>query len=225
LPSKAKKRRMNEPEEFIPSDDPGEPQQSTVLRPRVVFPPRTEETMRHGAQFLPEDDDETFAPPEPRHAAEKEPPDAQEFPAIQRAAGILRTALPFLQRLLPLLDGNVATAVANLLGVRGNSQSSQSSSRLDLTPIQEGLAELRSQQHSLRMEATEQNISLKRVEDQLETLRAVTSRNILEQQEVLEDMKALGNRIKWMAVIALLLAAASFAMTVALFLRFKNGLP
>ena len=32
---------------------------------------------------------------------------------FQRAVGTLKMAIPFLQRILPLLDGNVATAVSN----------------------------------------------------------------------------------------------------------------
>lgn len=144
---------------------------------------------------------------------------------MQRVASVLRTALPFVQRLLPLLDGNFATVVGNLLSSRANAQAARSSGKVDLTPIEDSLAELRTQQHSLRLEVTEQNISLKAVEDQLQTVREVTGRNMLEQQEALEDLKALGNRIKVIAVIALLLAVASLATTVVLFLKMKKVLP
>jgi len=40
----------------------------------------------------------------------------------------------------------------------------------------------------------EQNSSLKRVEDQLEMVREATDRNTLEQQELLEDLKAVGQQ-------------------------------
>ncbi len=144
---------------------------------------------------------------------------------MQRAAGILRSALPFLQRLLPLLDGNFATVVGSLLAARANAQAARSSGKVDLAPIEDGLAELRAQQHSLRLEVTEQNLSLKAVEDQLAMVREVASRHMLEQQETLEDLKALGKRVMVIAVIALLLAAAGLAATVALFLRMKKMLP
>ena len=144
---------------------------------------------------------------------------------MQRAAGILRSALPILQRLLPLLDGNFATVVGSLLASRANAQITRSSGKVDLGPIEDSLAELRSQQHSLRLEVTEQNISLKAVEDQLQLVRDVTSRNMLEQQETLEDLKALGKRVTVIAVIALVLAAAGLTATLALFLRMKKMLP
>jgi hypothetical protein len=144
---------------------------------------------------------------------------------MQRAAGILRSALPLLQRLLPLLDGNFATVVGSLLSARANAQAARSSGKVDLGPIEGGLAELRSQQHSLRLELTEQNLSLKTVEDQLQTVREVSSRNMLEQQEALEDLRALAKRVMVIAVIGLLLAAAGLATTLALFLRMKKLLP
>ncbi len=139
--------------------------------------------------------------------------------------GILRSALPVLQRLLPLLDGNFATVVGNLLASRANAQAARSSGKVDLGPVEDGLAELRSQQHSLRLEVTEQNISLKAVEDQLAIVRDATNRNMLEQQEALEDLKTFAKRVMVIAVIALLLAAAGLAATVALFLRMKKMLP
>src|SRR5580658_640003 len=40
---------------------------------------------------------------------------AGETSSLQRAASMLRSALPFVQRLLPLLDGNIATTVSGFL--------------------------------------------------------------------------------------------------------------
>jgi len=41
-----------------------------------------------------------------------------EDSGIQRAVNIFRSFMPFVQRLLPLLDGNIATAIANLAAPR-----------------------------------------------------------------------------------------------------------
>jgi hypothetical protein len=73
----------------------------------------------------------------------------------------------------------------------------------------------------------EQNNSLKRVEDQLEMVREATDRNTLEQQELLEALKAFGKKVKIVAIIALMLAAVGFLMTVALFvfLHIRRVLP
>jgi hypothetical protein len=152
-----------------------------------------------------------------------DPGAAQEPSGLNRAAGLLRSALPFVQRLLPLLDGNVVTAIGNLLMPHPHPQ--QHVAKLDLTPVEDGLTELRSQQHSLRLQVSEQNTSLKRVEDQLEMVREATDRNTLEQQELIEDLKALGNKVKMVAIVALAFAAICFLMTLALFLHIKKVLP
>jgi hypothetical protein len=96
---------------------------------------------------------------------------------------------------------------------------------VDLIPIEDGLAELRSQQHGLRLQVTEQNTSLKRVEDQLELVREATDRNTLEQQELLEDMKAFETRMKFLAFLVLVLVAGGFLLTLALFLHVRKVLP
>ena len=142
---------------------------------------------------------------------------------MQRAVSMLRAALPFVQRLLPLLDGNIASTVSSFLAPRPHAQAPPSA-KLDLVPIEDGLAELQTQHQNLRDQVMEQNTSLKRVEDQLEMVREATDRNTLEQQELLEDLKAFGNKVK-VVVIALLLVAVGFVMTLALFLHMQRVLP
>ncbi len=138
---------------------------------------------------------------------------------------MLRSALPFVQRLLPLLDGNIATALGNLLTPHPHPQTPPQPAKLDLVPIEDGLAELQTQHRNLRDQVTEQNNSLKRVEDQLEMVREATDRNTLEQQELLEDLKAFGNKVKIVAILALALVAVGFIMTLALFMHIQRVLP
>ncbi len=140
---------------------------------------------------------------------------------FQRAVGTLKMAIPFLQRILPLLDGNVATAVSNLLGPHP----AQAQPRLDLAPIEDGLAELNAEHHELREQVAEQNASLKRVEDQLEMVREATDRNTLEQQELMEDLKTVGNKVNAFAMIALVLLGISIVINVILFLHIQRVLP
>ena len=71
----------------------------------------------------------------------------------------------------------------------------------------------------------EQNNSLKRVEDQLEMVREATDRNTLEQQELLEDLKTFGNKVKAVAFIALGLVAIGFLLNLMLFLHIQRVLP
>jgi len=149
---------------------------------------------------------------------------AGEASSLQRAAAMLRSALPFVQRLLPLLDGNIATTVSGLLAPRTHQQT-PASAKLDMARIEDGLADLQTRHERLRDQVTEQNNSLKRVEDQLEMVREATDRNTLEQQELLEDLKAFGKTIKIMVIIALVLAVAGFLMMLALFMHIRRVLP
>ena len=143
--------------------------------------------------------------------------------SMQRAVNALRSALPFVQRLLPLFDGNIASAVGNLLTPRP--QASAPAPKVDLVPIEDGLNELQIQHRELRDQVMEQNTSLKRVEDQLEMVREATDRNTLEQQELLEDLKTFGNKVKMIVIIALGLVAIGFILNLILYLHIQRVLP
>ena len=130
-----------------------------------------------------------------------------------------------MQRLLPLLDGNIATAVSK------SAYASPASAGASLRPSsiscrsKTDWPSCRRSSRNLRDQVTEQNNSLKRVEDQLEMVREATDRNTLEQQELLEDLKAFGNKVKIVAILALVLVAVGFMMTLALFLHIQRVLP
>ncbi len=137
--------------------------------------------------------------------------------------GLLRMALPFVQRMLPLLDGNIGTAVSNLL--TPHPQPPAAHPPVNLEPLESSLAELQTQHQDLRNAVVEQNSSLKRVEDQLEMVREATDRNTLEQQELLEDLKTTGNKINLFAVLGLVLLAGSILLNLILFLHIQRVLP
>jgi hypothetical protein len=151
-------------------------------------------------------------------------PDAAEsiqpLSGFQRAVGALRLAMPFVQRILPLLDGNVATTVSNIL-----SPHAAQPVPVNLAPIEDGLAELQAGHRDLREQVMEQNGSLKRVEDQLEMVREATDRNTLEQQELLEDLKAVSNKMNTLAFIALGLLVVSVGLNIILYLHILRVLP
>ncbi|MGA2964524.1 MAG: hypothetical protein ABSD96_22915 [Candidatus Korobacteraceae bacterium] len=214
---------MNEPENIDLSEGTQETSQAAVPRPRAVGSPLSTGVSRHAPYSSQETKVKRLTPPPPGRALGNATAAGEESSNLQRAVNVLRSALPFVQRLLPLLDGNIASTLGNLLSP--HPQAHPSSAKLDLTPIEDGLAELRSQQHSLRLQAAEQNTTLKHVEDQLELVREATDRNTLEQQELLEDLKAFGNKVKIVAIVALALAAVGFFMTLALFLHIQKVLP
>jgi hypothetical protein len=138
-------------------------------------------------------------------------------------ANALKMALPFVQKILPLLDGNIGTAVSNVLAP--HQHQTAPAPPVDLEPLEDGLAELKTQHRELRSQIVEQNTSLKRVEDQLEMVREATDRNTLEQQELLEDLKAIGAKVTTFAFFALALLAVSILVNVILYLHIRRVLP
>ena len=151
---------------------------------------------------------------------------AAEPTGFQRAINLVRTALPLVQRILPLLDGNIGTAVSNFLTPHPpQQQEPPPPPKVDLAPLNEGLAELRTQHRQLRDQLTEQNGTLKRVEDQLEMVREATDRNTLEQQELLEDLKSFSHKVKIGAFIAIGLLTLGVVLNLVLYLHIQRVLP
>ncbi len=141
----------------------------------------------------------------------------------QRAMNLFRTVMPIVQRLLPLLEGNVLTAISNVMSPRP--QAPPPAPKVDLAPLETSLAELQTQHRGLREQVTEQNASLKRVEDQLEMVREATDRNTLEQQELLEDLKAFSGKVKVVAVIGIGVLVIGVVLNLILFLHIQRVLP
>jgi hypothetical protein len=158
-------------------------------------------------------------PPQGRALSGGSPDDT----GMQRAMGVLKQAMPFVQKLLPLIDGNFATAVANLFAPRPHA--TPPSPPVDLAPVHTQLTELQTQHQDLRTQMLEQTSSLKRVEDQLDMVREATDRNTLEQQELIEDLKAVGNKVNLFALLLFAMLIVSLVLNVMLFLHIKQVLP
>jgi hypothetical protein len=165
------------------------------------------------------------APPPPGRALSNAQDNAsvEQLSSAQRAMNVLKMAMPLVQRILPLLDGNFGTAISNVLAPQMHKPAPPVN--VNLAPIEQGLAELKTQQRDLRDQVVEQNTSLKRVEDHLEMVREATDRNTLEQQELLEDLKAVGNKVNLVAIIALGLLAVSVFLNLFLYLHIERVLP
>lgn len=146
----------------------------------------------------------------------------EEGSGLNRAMGALKQAMPFVQKLLPLVDGNLASAVVNLLTSRPHTPPPPP---VDLIPVQNQVADLQMQQADLRTQVSEQNASLKRVEDQLEMVREATDRNTLEQQELIEDLKAIGNKVNLFALLLFGMLIISVLLNLVLFLHIKQVFP
>ena len=147
-------------------------------------------------------------------------PEPDSSSATQWFTGVMKQAVPFVQKLLPLLDGQIAAAAANLLTARPHVPQ-----RVDLQPIEHGLADLQVQQASLKDQISDQNTALKRVEDHLQMVREATDRNTLEQQELIEDLKTITSRMNLLALLFLALLVISVLLNIFLFLHIQRVLP
>ena len=137
-----------------------------------------------------------------------------------KALSVLRQALPVVKNLLPLLEGNLLAAVSNLLTTRPPSPA-----KVDLTPIENQLTEMQLLQHDVRAKMAEHHMTLKRVEDQLEMVKEATDRNTMEQQELMEDLRAMGSKVNLFAAMLIGLLVLSVVLNFLLFMHIKQVLP
>jgi len=152
---------------------------------------------------------------------------------IQRTAGALRTVLPHLLRLLPLLDGNIGSAVSNLLVPP--QPAPPPPPPVNLEPIENGLAELKTELQGLRGQVSAQNSSHQQIESRLEMVEAAAARDAVAHQELLKELKAVGNLVeelkaagrktKVFAAVALVPLALLIMLNLVLLLRALHTLP
>ena len=141
---------------------------------------------------------------------------------LQRALDAVRSALPLVQRLLPLLDGNFATAISALVAPQSHQHPPAQPVKVDLEPIERGLNDVRNSHRELRTQVLEQVVSLKKVEDQLDRVREATDRNTLEQQELVEDLRSVGNRVNIFAIVGVVLLAVSLVLNIFLLVQLQH---
>jgi hypothetical protein len=141
--------------------------------------------------------------------------------------------MPLVQRLLPLLDGNVGSAVSNLL--YPHPPAPPPAPPVNLAPLEDGLTELQAGHRDLRGQVLQQNESLKRVEELLELVSEAADRHALAQQELMDELKAVGNQLEALKVagrkanlfarVTLALLAVSILLNGLLLLHFHRILP
>lgn len=183
---------------------------------------------RPGSGPLPLEAHPTRRAPEPISrltAPEEATPKQTSGPSgLERAAGLLRTALPFVQKFLPMVEGPVGAVLSGVLAPR-TPKATPPATAESLVPVQKGLARLAAQHQALCEQVAEQNSSLHRVEDRLQSVREATDRNTLEQQELMEDLKAVGRKVNVITVILGGLLLVSVLLNLILFLHLERVLP
>jgi hypothetical protein len=138
---------------------------------------------------------------------------------FQRSVGAIRMVIPIVQKVLPLLDGNIASAVANLLMPQHRVEP------VNLAPLENAVVKLHGENVELRNRMVEQNTMLKRVGDQLDLVKEATERNSIGQQELLDDLNSFRKKVRGFAWAAMVLLVISIAVNVVLFLRVQRIIP
>lgn len=197
--------------------------------PRVLSPARTPTrpfdtpAARHDEESprAPQDSPRPFKPvPAVQALAQPRKPAQSDRPSLfQRSLGALRLALPVMQKMLPLLEGNVATAVSNMLAPYPQGHAP------DFTPLENALDKLHAELRELRTGITEQGTLLKRVGDQVDLVKEAADRIALGQQEIVEDLQSLRRRVSIFAWVGLVLLVVSIGLNVVLLLRAQRILP
>jgi len=157
----------------------------------------------------------TSAAPRPNNPMTSKPANpAAPRSGLQRVLNAARSSFPLVQKLLPLLEGNVAATVGALVA----HQFTPPQPPVNLEPVERELAEVRNSNRELRGQVMEQATALKRIDDHLDRVREATDRNTLEQQELVEKLHSTGKRITTFAIIGLVLLAVSLGLNIYLLL-------
>jgi len=176
-------------------------------------------------------------PERTRMSTQEEAGNDQPATGFDRFLGAIRLAIPLVQRLLPLLDGNVATAVSNFVSPQPKSVPAPPPlpPPVNLGPIVDSLAEVQAGHRELRAQVNQQSESLKRIEEQLALVSGAADHNALAQQEIASDLQTVGNLVEglrisgrkanYFRVLVLILLVASIGANVLLFVYLRRNLP
>lgn len=141
-------------------------------------------------------------------------PEKDKPSGFRRALGAARSVLP---AILPLLEGNVAAAAANLLTSGGK--------HADLSKIENALARLRAEQGSCRGDLSDYKVALKQLDDQLRLVKEATDQSALQQQRLEGDLHSIRRRFAIFAWISTVFLIVAISMDVYLVLYLHNGRP
>jgi hypothetical protein len=137
---------------------------------------------------------------------------------MQKVMQGIRSALPLAQKVLPLLDGQILTAISNLLAPHVAHPGPPPS----FAPLEGDLADLRTRHIELYGKVIEQSAALRRMGDRLEKVHEAAERNAQEQQELKESVQAVGRNANRLAILAICLLAVSIGVNIFMFIHFQR---
>ena len=129
-------------------------------------------------------------------------PKPQKPTTFGRAVSVAKTVLPLVGKMLPLLEGNVVSAAANLLNNRPVHE-------VNLKPLEDSIAHLQADQRALAFHTSEQKRALRRLEDEFAALQEAVQKNAADQAELIEGVAKLAKRTSnFMRLVTILLVVA-----------------
>jgi hypothetical protein len=135
---------------------------------------------------------------------------------FQRTTSAIRTLLPLVQKVLPLLEGNFASVAVNLLAPRLQGPP------VDIHPIEVGIAKLRAEVAELHDKNEQHDAAFKRIGQDMESVKDALERTSFEQKQRAQELSRLGTRMTIFSVVVVVLLIASLVVDVVLLLRVQQ---
>ncbi len=139
-------------------------------------------------------------------------------PGARGKLDVLKTAIVVVQKMLPLLEGNVGQTVSNILSLGAPSPASSR----DMAVVEDRLTKLHVTHQALSERVSEQKEAMVQIADRIEQLKEATNRNTLEQQELLEDAQALRRKFVVAGSIVIGLLVVSVALNVIVLVKLAH---
>ncbi len=111
----------------------------------------------------------------------------------------VRSTLPLLAKVLPLLDSGVAAAIAPVASALAPQPT------VNTKAIERSIAEVQSAQRELRTNLQSHTLQLRRVDEQLVRIREEADHNFREQQEKIEQVRTAVGTLKVIGIISIVL--------------------
>jgi len=131
---------------------------------------------------------------------------------FERAMNMAKTVLPYVGKMLPLLEGNVVSAATNLLANR-------SVQEIDLKPLEDSIARLQTDQRALTFHTTENKRAIQRLEDDFAAVEEAVKKNAADQAELIEHVAKLAKRTSSFMRLVTILLVVSILFTILLCVR------
>lgn len=142
-------------------------------------------------------------------------------PSIWRSLMHLKLLLPYIGKLLPILEGNFPGVLAP---VQANKVEKLDLSEIHsaVATVNRGFLDLQAGNRDIRTQVQEQSTQLKRIDDQLLRLRESTERNTMEHQELVEDLRSASKLVRSLSTVMIVLMIVVTAMVAFMLLHWRH---